>query len=328
MKRRFIRAAAAMLSGILMFTGVFAQARAIGAPAATANVELNGVNARPQWEPLVAKTYGPAGNEIKDLFGEVTKGLAPGDEKTVSVRLRNGSADTVVFYLKARALDAERANELAGEAYFDKSATTAALNAELLSQIRVTVTHLGATLYAGTLGGASADDTMYTADYGAALGAVSAGWYGDIVVTLTVGDLDNRFQNLLTGVEWVFVADQRAPEVVNPGTPDPTPPPATQPPASGDPDAPPAPPVEPADPNPDPGETDIAEAEPPLAGLDDAPITDIGEDDVPLDAIPDIVVVPKTGDDGGVMTYATVAGIALVIMAVLLVTSPRKRKQD
>jgi hypothetical protein len=243
------------------------------------------------------------------LFGATAKNLAPGDEKTLSVQLQNSSPDPVVFYLKATALTAERAEELANDDEYELDAVfDAARYDALLSKISIVVTHNGETLYNGTLGGSAAVGTnaMYSAVYGVPLGLVSAGNLANISVWLKVGDLGNGFQKLLTGVEWVFVADQRTP-----GFPTPTP---SESPSPGE-TAPPE-------------EVDIADDDAPLAELDDGKLADIGDDDVPLDKLPDIIVVPKTGDDGGALTYGTVAGAALAGMIALFLADLRRRKKS
>jgi hypothetical protein len=307
MKSKFIRAAASLLSGILLFS--CALTRTAGA----AEVELNGVNSAPQWAAMVADTYGPGGAEITDLFGAATKNLAPGDEKTFSVQLRNSSPDPVVFYLKATAFTPSQADALADGAYFPDAVFDAARHDALLAAIKLEITHGGATLYKGTLGGTAeaGSNAMYSGTYGVALGQVSAGYVGNINVKLTVGDLGNDFQRLLTGVEWVFIANQLTPGA----QPLPT---ATPTPVSVD-----TPPPDATD------GVDITDGDTPLTDLDDGKLTDIDGGDVPLDALPDIIVVPKTGDGGGgLLTYGTVAGLALASMTALLIVGSRKRKKS
>ncbi|MDR3277449.1 MAG: hypothetical protein LBT12_01640 [Oscillospiraceae bacterium] len=309
MKRKFIRAAAAMLSGILLLSGALAQTGA-----AANEAKFNGADAAEKW--TVATVYdGENREEINDLFDLLTKNLVPGDDTQITVQLRNAGANAIVFYLKATALNADEANALADESLYGAGVTDDALNTELLSLIDIKVRHDGTEIYAGTLGGDSAPgllgageyDDLYSDEYGVRLGQVSSGYAGSIAVDLHISEkLGDKFQNLLTGVKWEFIAEQV--QTTAPG---------------GGPTTTTSPKTEPTDDPADPPVV-ITDDETPLTDLDDTPITDIDDPEVPL---ADIIVVPKTGDEGGLLTYSVVAGVALVVMVALLIVSSSKRKK-
>lgn len=297
MRRKHIRIAAAVLTGVLLIL-----IGPLGAFAAMGNENEARFDRQAgegnEWSYVGVKTYG----DLNDLFGEVTKNLAPGAEKTVTVRLGNESDARATFSLRAEALTGDGAKALESE-FKGKEADDA-----LLSNINIAVSYQGTSIYAGTLRGAGGTGDLYT-DAGAALGTLEAGNAGTIEVTLSVSrDLDNRYFNKLCAVNWTFTATQEDPEIPDddddyyygdgPGTP--------------------------------------GAATP----LDDGPLTDIGDEDTPLATLtgdpedPDLVVIadPDTPlalpQTGGLMTYATPAALALaVLLALYAVTYIRGRKK-
>jgi hypothetical protein len=286
--------------------------------------------------------YSKNGNSVADYFGDATKGLYPGARASVAVQLRNNTADMVSFYLRAEALTGEAARGL--EAAFDGKVAIDAL----LENIDITVTHGGAAIYRGTLGGSASGTAPDLYTTGAFLGRVSPGYWGNVAVELTVRDLDNTFVDALCAVTWVFEARQEDDVVTPTATPTPTVPPGGGGPSvGGTPTAVTAEVVADATPTATAAVGAVASATPTAvtsqsAATTPSATTEIPDDDTPLggviddgsmtdslgDEIPDMIVVPITGDrGGGFLTYGTVAAVALVAMVALLVIAPGKRKK-
>jgi hypothetical protein len=250
---------------------------------------------------------------VNDLFGDIAKELAPGDERALTVQLRNRSSAEAVFSLKASALTGEAAEALEG-VYAGKSAMDV-----LLDAVTAEITYSGGVIYDGPLRGSSSAP-LYGTD-GVILGSLGAGSYGTIGVTLRVpGNLDNSYMDSLCAVEWVFAASQ---EDSSPVTP-PTTPTTPSVPGSGT--------------GTIPGTTPGADISDEPTPLDEGPVSgadDIYGEDVPLGDKPDLVVVvddptpmglPQTG---GLMTFATPAAIALIVLlAMFAMTFVGKRKKE
>ena len=240
----------------------------------------------PEWNYVGVTTHG----DLNDLFGEVTKELAPGATRTVGIQLRNRSDESVRFHLRAEALTGEGAKALESD-FEGKRAID-----DLLSNIAVTVEYQGSPIYAGTLDGAGSGD-LYT-ELGAALGTLAAQSYGEIEVTLNVSEgLGNAYFNALCAVSWTFTA------IGDEGDDD------------GRWERPPR-----LDDGP---LTEIEDDDTPLA-------TQLGEPDEPevvIIADPETpLALPQTG---GLMTYATPAALALAVLVALYVaTYVRGRKKE
>jgi hypothetical protein len=284
MKKQMRIAAAVLTGALLILTGP------LGAFAAADNaVEFDLADGEtPEWDYVGVTTRG----SLNDLFGEVTKELAPGATRTVDVQLRNRSDESVTFYLRAEALTGDGAKALESD-FAGKTAID-----DLLGYIETEVYYGDGRIYKGTLGGAAADNTIYARD-GALLGTLSANSYGSIKVTLSVSEkLDNRYFNALCAVNWTFTATGGATD----GPPPPPPPP----------------------PRLDDGQlTEIEDDDTPLA----TQLGEPGEPEVVVIADPETpLALPQTG---GLMTYATPAALALaVLLALYAATYVRGRKKE
>jgi hypothetical protein len=149
----------------------------------------------------------------------------------------------------------------------------------LLSNIEIDVRYGTASIYTGTLGGVTgtAPGELYS-DTGAQLGTLAANSNANITVTLEVSDaLRNNYFNSLCAVNWIFTATQ---EEGGDGPPPPPPPPLT--------------PIE---------DEEVPLAEPP----EDTDLVVIADPETPLG-------LPQTG---GLMTYATPAALALLVLVAL-----------
>ncbi|MDR1571043.1 MAG: hypothetical protein LBS32_00805 [Clostridiales Family XIII bacterium] len=269
---------------------------------------------------LPVQSYGAG---LNDLFGDVTKELVPGDERTVRVRLGNRGASEAYFYLRAEALpieggeadeklsDGARASIAAvKDAFGDKAAMDA-----LLENIGVAVTYKGAEIYSGTLGGTAEAGAPESALYGAgaALGTLAPGGYGDIELSLKVSEsLGNSYFNALCAVDWIFTATQEDPPL-----------------GGGDGGG--------GGGGGGSGGGTIGESLPPL---DDGQIADIEDEGTPMATLldgpedPELVIIadPNTPlalpQTGGLLTYATPAAIALAaLVALYAALSLRDRKR-
>lgn len=317
------RIAAALLPALAL-----SMASLPAAHAASQNMADFNREAAAPWSYIGVRTYG----SLNDLFGDVTKELAPGDEKAVTVQLRNSSQRQAEFWLRAEALTGDGAKAL--EADFPSKAAVDAL----LGNISIDIDYQGAPIYAGSLGGVGTSD-LYTGE-GVSLGTLEAGAYGAIEVSLRVSAaLGNEYQNSMCAVRWIFTAtqdDEEPPE-------EPT---TTAP--SGD-GTPPGPgggqgSIEPNDPGPGatvpPGDAELGIGEGNVPGgagetgnagdgapdsRDDGQVEDLPEGDIPQGAPgdPDMVVVadPNTPlglpQTGGLLTYATPAALALIALLAL-----------
>jgi LPXTG-motif cell wall-anchored protein len=308
MKNYIKRMTAAVLSGILILSG---SVSALAAGPETGGATFRGRNAAPRF-PVVASVYNAIdGEQVPDLFGEVTKNLSPGSDVEFTVKLSNDSDETVRFGMKATLVEQDKANKIAALAdYSDKSAVK---HSELLNLISIEITrHTGGdVLYSGTLGGLAADTALYSeAGLSNIIGAVTSGnsGYIDVAVSVPV-TLGNEYQNALTAVDWVFTVEADDPETPVfypqvPGT------------VINDEIVPDIVPDE-----------DIVDTEPPLAEppvLDEE--VDIPDEDVPLADFE--VDIPKTGDDSGMLGFGLVAGVALVGLLGLLVYSFKSKKDE
>ncbi|MDR2355788.1 MAG: hypothetical protein LBE16_06300 [Clostridiales Family XIII bacterium] len=290
--RKHTRTAAAVLTSALLILAGPLAAFAANENAADFDREAGAGN---EWSYVGVRTYG----SLNDLFGEMTKELAPGAERTVKVQLRNRSDAETIFRLRAEVLTKGKA-EVLEEDFAGKTATDA-----LLSRISVTVTYGGAPLYTGTLGGVGAGD-LYAAN-GAALGTLAANRHGEIEVKLTVPeDLGNEYFNSLCAVNWIFIATQADAGDI------------------GDSDDPVGP------------VTVIPDGATPL---DDGPLTEIEDEDTPLVTLtgdpedPEVVIIadPETPlslpQTGGLMTYATPAALALAVLIALYIAIGAKSRK-
>jgi hypothetical protein len=194
-------------------------------PALAADADFNGEGASRVWSYDSANVYAYG----YDAFGSLTKDLAPGDTRTVSVRLRNNTSDNVAFRLAITPLTGAQAQAL--EAQFPGKTA----DDSLLDAITLTVRHGTTQLYRGTMRGAaiSGNADAYSAS-GASLGLVSAGYSGVITVEIALAaSLGNDVMNTLCAIEWSFFASQYndivtpPPPVVPPATPQGTPAPVT-----------------------------------------------------------------------------------------------------
>ncbi|MDR1439789.1 MAG: hypothetical protein LBJ10_07220 [Clostridiales bacterium] len=319
------RIAAALLPAALLAMTSLPAAYAASANVADFDREASGA----PWSYIGVRTYG----SLDDLFGDAMKELVPGDARTVAVQLQNSSLQTAQFWLRAEALTEAGAKALEGE-FPSKAAVDA-----LLGHVSISVDYQGATIYAGTLGGVGTGD-LYTGN-GVALGTLAGGSYGTISVSLRVSEaLGNDYANSMCAVNWVFTATQED-EVGNPGGGENQPGGA---PDSIDPNAPGgAAELQPGGDGEDIGDEGVPEgagvpgdsgdpgSEPPP--IDDGTLTDIGDEGAP-EGSADMVVIadPDTPlglpQTGGLLTYATPAGIALVVlMALYAATYARGRKK-
>jgi hypothetical protein len=164
---------------------------------AVGGASFNGEGATRVWEydSVNVTAYG------FDLFGAATRGLVPGDTRSVAVALRNNAPDPVDFRLAARSLSTAETRYLEA-IYPGKTADDS-----LLDAIDVRVRHGATTLYSGTLRGMSSSELYSSA--GVAVGRVSASWVGSITVDLTLrANAGNALGDRLCAVEWVFIAAQ------------------------------------------------------------------------------------------------------------------------
>jgi hypothetical protein len=308
MKKHIRIAAAILLSGILaVMTGPLA---AFATDNNTVDFDREAEGGK-YWSYIGVKTYG----DLNDLFGEVTKELAPGDGKTVVVQLRNSSDTEAAFWLKAEALTGDGAKALESS-FADKKALD-----DLLANISIEVHYKDALIYAGTLDGVGTSG-LYS-ETGVLLGTLNAGNYGEITATLKVSeDLDNGYFDSLCAVRWLFAATQEDPE--EPEEP--------EEPVPGD----PGDPGDPGGPGGGPGPSATIPEDP--TPLDEGPLTEIDDYATPLGELPedtDLVVIadPETPlalpQTGGLMTYATPAALALaVLIALYAATYIRGRKKS
>jgi hypothetical protein len=199
-------------------------------PALAGDVDFNGQGAGAVWQydTINVRAYG------YDAFGDVMKELAPGDERSVSVRLRNNTPDEVEFRLVADSLTGDEAKAL--ESYFPGKTA----DDSLLDVVEIVVSHGTTRLYEGTLRGlaTSGSAAMYSAS-GVSLGLVSAGYSGLITVELAVPvSLGSEAMNTLCAIKWRFVATQYNDQSNPPNPPNPpetpnTPNPPAAPPSQG-----------------------------------------------------------------------------------------------
>jgi hypothetical protein len=321
------RLAAAVLSVIISLA-------TLGAPAAAAadgdnNADFNG-NTKPPFSFTETQTYAVGGSrgEIKDFFGEITKNLSPGDTKTVTVRLKNTADRDATFWLIATPLDdTETATLLAdGSPFAGKTASEG-----LLDQIVVVIRHdVAATsqeMYEGPMSGRDSPVAQLI-PYTLPIGTVTPNNTATITVELRIPDtLGNKYQNTLAAVDWTFYVEMEEPEQPS-GPPGVVVPPAQ--PNQPDTPAQPNQPAQPANPAPPVNNDETIEDAPPPLTEYTPPIIDDDETTIDEEEIPlaDFEVAPKTGDDApGMMTFATVAAIALVTIIVLLMTGGRKKNK-
>ncbi|MDR2156531.1 MAG: hypothetical protein LBO81_01950, partial [Clostridiales Family XIII bacterium] len=231
------------------------------APVFAADADFNGEGASPVWayDTLSVRAYG------YDAFGDATKDLAPGAIRSLSVRLRNNTADTVEFRLAADPLTGARAEALE-TGFPGKTADDS-----LLDAIGITVRHGAAQLYVGTLRGLAADgDAALYGNAGVSLGLVSGGYSGLIEVTLSVpSSLPSSAMDTLCAVSWRFAATQYNDPPPKPQEPD-------NPPGAQSPPDPQSPAGQSA--RPDAGAAQ-SQGEPPI--LDDTPAAELQDADVP-----------------------------------------------
>jgi hypothetical protein len=310
-RRKIRKPVAAVLSAIIALSGA---AQTVLAAAPTPGVGFNGQGASNVWDVTPSATvYNIAsGIKIDDFFGEATKGLVPGDERTVYVSLRNNTADSVLFSLLARAPVDEESSALTAEGG-DFAALTA--NDSLLDEITLEISNpFGPSpLYSGKMGGAGAG--IYS-PAGAALGTVSAGAYGVIEIKVSVPPslTSEEFENTLAAVEWRFAAEQYNDRYYYYPTPTPAPTPTQTPQVEITDEAPPLA-------EPEPEEEPTTETPPVI----DIPV-DIDEEDVPLAEFE--VVPPKTGDGAGVFTWAAICAASGAALTVWLIAAVSRKRRE
>jgi hypothetical protein len=317
LKKTLNRIAAAVLSVIISLT-------TLGVSAAAAENNLNfDRGATPTFSDTT--TYSVSGRKtITDFFGEITKNLTPGDEpKIVTVKLNNTAPESATFYLIATPLEQEATETLIADGYAFAAGKTA--KADLLEQILVEVKHVGTTAGEKVLYEKDSMKGLNSNGYEGnvlPIGTVTGNSHATITIELTIpAEVGNEYQNALAAVDLSFryvLAD---------------PPPSGQPPIVVPPNIPqvnqPENPAQPAPPAPPVNDDEIIEdAPPPLTEytppiIDDEETETIDDEEVPL---ADFEVAPKTGDENpGMLTFATVAAIALVTIIVLLMTGGRKK---
>jgi hypothetical protein len=347
-RRKLRRLTAAALTVIIALSGATVTAQAAEATTPGIGYTSGSGENSGAWEWTDATVYKTdTGKEIKDLFGDITKNLVPGDVKNITVKLTNNDAEgDVVFALYARALKGEESRALTASAgdFANKTA-----NDELLNKIQLEISNYdeSSTLYSGPMGGDSAPDSIYgsftdsdgtTVRGGKILGRVSAGKTGILKIAVSVDDIGNEYQNALAAVEWRILAEPYIPEEEEPGPTEPGPSP--QSPVN------PGTPVYPGTPG-GGGQTqtappvEIAEDGPPLGGVEPAPETEapvtIEETAPPLIDIPeeipdeevplaDYEIVPKTGDSGNILTWAALCGATAAALTGWLIAAIIRRK--
>ncbi|MDR1422888.1 MAG: hypothetical protein LBI64_08525 [Coriobacteriales bacterium] len=183
MRRAFHKIVSLMLALIVVAVGGVT-------PALATDVDFNGQGATNVWQydSLSVTAYG------YDLFGAVTKDLAPGDTRSLNVLLRNNTPDDVDFRLVARSLSLDEVRML--ETYYPGKTA----DDSLLDDINLRVSYGATILYSGALRGAGSA-ALYTSA-GVAIGRLSAGYAGTITVELSLpSTLGNDTINKLCAVE-------------------------------------------------------------------------------------------------------------------------------
>jgi len=306
------RLSAVMLAGILplVFFSASVHADTAGTVDFYGQDALGNTSPNGEWKLTAPVIYtADTGEEITDLFGEITKNLLPGDVRNFTVKLTNNSDYTVLFTMKATPVTRDREDGVnsddltAGGSFGDKTPMTAD---DLLDVVTVTIKNPfndDAVLYQGSMRGDG--DGMYGAA-GTPLGNVSAESSGYIDVTVNIPrELGNEYQNAFAAVEWVFIAEYDIP-VPTTTTAAPT----------------------------------EAPTDPPTTTTTAAPteLFIIDEEDPPLDAPKDVekeydyeVVIPKTGDRQDVFTVAAVSAaslLGLIVITALIVRENRRKKYN
>jgi hypothetical protein len=278
------------------------------APVLAADADFNGQGTPAVWQydTVNVRAYG------YDAFGDAMKDIMPGAERTVTVRLRNNTADNVEFRLAANPLTGDAAKAL--EAHFPGKTA----DDSLLDAVEILVSHGSTRLYEGTLRGLATvgSPDMYTAA-GVSLGLVTARYSGLVTVDLSVPEsLRSDAVDTLCAIEWRFIATQYNDDVVDPPTTPTTP-------------TTPATPATPATPGGDSstggnntsgGTTTITTGQ---TTANDTPVSELPELDVPTslgssDADVDIEAEPTLTDSGDGAAAWALMNLLLTILAVAL----------
>ena len=175
---------------------------------ASSGMVFSGEYGDPIWHGENVAVYSNGIDVIEDLFGLATKELAPGDNRTLDIRLENRSGEPYDFYLAATALTGNDTREMEGF-FTDKRAEDS-----LLDAIDIIISYRGGNagssdrmVYTGKLGG-DADSDMYGVS-GVFLGSLAANTAGNVRVGITIpAYLDNSYMDTLCAINWVFVATQ------------------------------------------------------------------------------------------------------------------------
>lgn len=237
-----------------------------------------------------------------DMFQNF-KGLMPGSTGDQAIQLRNNGGETIRVYMYAESVE---------ESAFENH-TQYVINQELLSEmsIQVRLTANGnapVLLYDGPLSGKPAEDGSTTGDLtkDILLATMMANTQAQIDVKLQVPEtLDNRYQNALAKVRWVFYVEGRDRPVVSiPEESTPLNPPSSTP----------SRPV-----------VSIPEESTPL-NPPSRPVIDIPEESTPLND-PTLV---QTGDnaDYTIVIVILVAAIVLVVVMLILKKRADTHKKD
>jgi len=320
MKKSILRPAAAVVS--LIFTLILSS---INVLAGANEVQFDGEGSTNPASFVEVKTYtGIDGNEISDFFGDVTKNLAPGDVKNLTIGLQNNTTNYVTFYIIPNDVLQPRSSDLAANYFPDKTAMDDLL---LMDHVYLNITD-------AATGDVYYNDTFNMTD-GVKLTRVPPNTLDTLNVTVSIDrDLGNEFQNGLCAVEFTYVGEEEVPEET-PSPPPPGPVPITPgpvrpyyPPAQ--PYAPPGPaevintptPTPTSTPMPNVTATPMLTSTPsPIVTVSPVPSTPTNPPDYTITA----TNTPKTGDSSGLFTFAAVAGTSLIGLIILFATSFRKK---
>jgi len=277
----------------------------------------NGASTPSPWT-IQGEVYQIRNNQpVTDFFGELTKGLKPGDKAIFTVALTNNFSRPVEFFMRTAPVTHDPSDSLDGLVSDDLNAPGASFedkktlpNDDLLDQVWLNISHPfmpagSAPLYTGLLRG---DGTGIYDPGWTSLGNVAAGQSGLIEVTITVPiELTNYFQNSLAAVEWEFYAQYNDQTPTPPPWDTPTPPPSPSPPVT----------------TPPPEET-VSPGPPPLV----SPPIETGPPDGGTDPDYEVVVPPKTGDDQSVFTWVIAFAFALAGLVYILIYTVCKERQE
>jgi len=247
---------------------------------------------------------------IGDLIGFAIKDLAPGMEKTITIRLVNHEGRA--YYVLLSAIQTLQQEMEKVEEYFDKRTEKS-----LLDEIDIVVTYMsgnrnevGREIYNGKLSGrpAGRSSSQLYARGGVLLGNLSPSEIGTVTLRIHIPkELDSSYMNTLCAINWQFTAT----DVINER------PPTTQ---GSD------------------SSTDLSLLEPPLAeievipGMEEAGTVIDDTDVVPLDVEPDIIIAVSHGDGmpqtGGIKTFVIPLTMLLFLLVALLVWTYKIRRDE